>query len=253
MAGKNGAGKDMDRIRGWRARIGYTVAAVTTEVYPIDWYRVVPDGVSLMMITLPLGTRSKEDVEKCYAISIESAHTMAKAGADLVVLGGLPINISRGDGTIEGLMAELTREVGVPVSSSAAAQVAAFKALGSRKVVTVHPFLADQNPRHERTIRDFFGLEPVGVHAGGSNLVELGKLTPRSALDWGRAALQAHPDADTVYFGCPHWTVIDAIQPLEDEFGVRVMTSLQAIAWHSIRLAGVDDRIDGFGRLLRDH
>ena len=247
------AGADMDRIRGWRARIGYTVAAVTTEVYPIDWYRVVPDGVSLMMITLPLCTRSKEDVEKCYAISIESAHTMAKAGADLVVLGGLPINISRGDGTVESLMAELTREVGVPVSSSAAAQVAAFKALGSRKVATVHPFLPDQNPRHERTIRDFFGLEPVGVYAGGSNLVELGKLTPRAALDWGRAAIKAFPDADTVYFGCPHWTVIDAIQPLEDEFGVSVMTSLQAIAWHSLRLTGVDDRISGFGSLLSDH
>lgn len=244
---------DMNRIRGWRARIGYTVAAVTTEVYPIDWYRVVPDGVSLMMITLPLGTRSKEDVEKCYQISIESAHTMARAGADLVVLGGLPINISRGDGTIEGLMAELTRDVGVQVSSSAAAQVAAFKALGSRKVATVHPFLPDQNPRHERTIRDFFGLEPVGVHAGGSSLVELGKLTPAAALGWGRAALKAFPDADTVYFGCPHWTVIDAIQPLEDEFGVSVMTSLQAIAWHSLRLTGVDDRIGGFGRLLRDY
>lgn len=243
---------EMNRMHGHRARIGYTVAAVTTEVYPIDWYRIVPDGVSLMMITLPLGSRSKDDVEKCYQISIDSAKTMAQAGADLVVLGGLPINISKGDGTVEELMAGLTREVGVPVSSSAAAQVAAFKCLGSKKVVTVHPFLEDQNPRHERTIRDFFGLTPVGVFAGGSNLVELGKLTPQSALDWGRAALKAYPDADTVYFGCPHWTVIDAIAPLEDEFGVSAMTSLQAIAWHSMRLAGVDDRIQGFGRLLSE-
>jgi len=40
---------------GHRARIGYTVAAVTTEVFPIDWYKIVPEGVTLMMITLPLG------------------------------------------------------------------------------------------------------------------------------------------------------------------------------------------------------
>ena len=38
------------------------MAAVTTEVYPIDWYRIVPDGVSLMMITLPLGDRSKGEL-----------------------------------------------------------------------------------------------------------------------------------------------------------------------------------------------
>jgi len=95
------------QIHGHRARIGYTVAAVTTEIYPVDWYRVVPDGVSLMMITLPLGERSPEDVEKCYQISIESAHTMARAGADLVLLGGLPINISKGDDTVDTLMQKL--------------------------------------------------------------------------------------------------------------------------------------------------
>jgi maleate cis-trans isomerase len=243
----------LNRIHGHRARIGYTVAAVTTEVFPIDWYRVVPDGVSLMMITLPLGDRSAEDVAKCYDISLEAAHTMARAGADLVLLGGLPINISKGDDTVEGLMDKLAGEIGVKMSCSALAQVRAFAALGSKKVAVAHPFLADQNPRHERTIENFFGLECVGVHAGGSNLVELGKLTPESALQWGRAAKQAYPDADTLYFGCPHWTVIDAIQPLEDEFGVSVMTSLQAIAWDAMRQTGVNDSIAGFGRLLAEN
>jgi len=243
---------DWQRIHGARARIGYTVAAVTTEVYPIDWYRIVPDGVSLMMITLPLGNRSKDDVEKCYEISIESAYTMARAGADLVLLGGLPINISKGDDTVEGLMSKLEGEIGVKMSCSALAQVHAFTALGSKQVVTVHPFLEDQNPRHERTIRDFFGLEPVGVLAGGSSLVALGTLAPGCALEWGRAAMRAHPDADTLYFGCPHWTVIDAIQPLEDEFGISVITSLQAIAWEAMRQTGVDDKIRSYGRLLSE-
>ena len=64
--------------------------------------------------------------------------------------------------------------------------------------------------------------------------------------------MKAHPDADTIYFGCPHWTVIDAIGPLEKEFGVSVMTSLQAIAWDAMRQTGVEDRIDGFGRLLKE-
>ena len=102
---------DGEKILGHRARIGYTVAAVTTEIYPIDWYRIVADGVSLMMITLPLGERSQEDIEKCYQISIESAHTMAQAGADLVLLGGLPINISKGNDSVDALMQKLEREL----------------------------------------------------------------------------------------------------------------------------------------------
>ena len=205
-----------------------------------------------MMITLPLGERSPEDVEKCYQISIESAHTMARAGADLVLLGGLPINISKGDDTVDALMQNLESEIGVKMSCSALAQVNAFAALQSQKVCIVHPFLEDQSPRHSDHMSGFFGLEPTGVFAGGSSLVALGTLPPDRALEWGRAAMAANPEADTLYFGCPHWTVIDAIQPLEEEFGISVMTSLQAIAWESMRKTGIDDRIKCFGRLLSE-
>lgn len=34
--------------------------------------------------------------------------------------------------------------------------------------------------------------------------------------------------------------------------GVNIMTSQQAIFWKALRTAGIDDKIDGFGRLLRE-
>jgi maleate isomerase len=236
---------------GHRARIGYTVAAVTTEVFPIDWYKIVPNGVTLMMITLPLGERSPEEVKKCFDISIEAARTFASCGADLVVLGGLPINLSRGP-ALEDFLSKLADEIGVPVSSSTTAQQRAYQALGARKVGTVHPFMPDQNERHEQYLTEFFGLEPAGVYAGGSNLKELGKIPIDSALAWGRALKKEHPEIDTFNFACPHWRVIDAIEPLEQELKVSVMASLQAIAWDAMRRTGVNDRIDGYGRLLRE-
>jgi maleate cis-trans isomerase len=33
---------------------------------------------------------------------------------------------------------------------------------------------------------------------------------------------------------------------------VTVMAAAQACVWDALRLAGVDDRIDGYGRLLRE-
>jgi maleate isomerase len=242
----------MSGIYGHRARIGYTVAAVTTEVFPIDWYKIVPDGVTLMMITLPLGNRSAEDVQKCYDISIESAHTFARAGADLVVLGGLPINLSKGVDKLDDFLKSLEDKIGKPVSSSTTAQKKAYAALGSRKVGTVHPFMPDQNPRHEKYLKDYFGLEPAGVYAGGSSLIELGKLPIDCALDWARALKKEHPEIDTFNFACPHWRVIDAIDILEQELGVACMAPLQAIAWESMRMTGVMDKVPGYGRLLRE-
>jgi len=46
---------------------------------------------------------------------------------------------------------------------------------------------------------------------------------------------------------------VHAIEPLEQEFGVNVVTDLQAVLWEGLRLAGIDDRIDGYGKLLREH
>jgi hypothetical protein len=59
-----------------------------------------------------------------------------------------------------------------------------------------------------------------------------------------------HPDADSILFLSPHWPVIGAIEPLEHEFGVNVMTALQAIVWDALRRVGVNDRIEGYGRLF---
>ena len=51
----------------------------------------------------------------------------------------------------------------------------------------------------------------------------------------------------------PHWRVADAIEPLEQELKVNVMTSLQAIAWEAMRTAAIEDRVEGYGKLLREH
>ena len=236
---------------GYRARIGNAVAAVATEVYVIDFYKLVPSGVSLMLTTLPLGARSAVDVSTCLDMSREAAKSMAECGADLIMLGGVPARLE-GGATLEDMLKKFEDEIGVQVSSSTTAQKNAFKALGARKVGTVHPFTAEHNARHAGYLREISGLEPVAIHAGGRDFKTLGKMPIDFALDWGRALKQAHPEIDTLHFASPHWRVVDAIDVLEQELQVNVITSLQTIAWESLRRTGVGDRIEGYGRLLKE-
>ena len=51
---------------------------------------------------------------------------------------------------------------------------------------------------------------------------------------------------------CAHWATAHAIDAIERELGVNVMTSQQAILWNALRTAGINDRIEGYGRLLRE-
>jgi hypothetical protein len=105
-------------IYGHRARIGYTSPPAATEVFPYEFYKIVPDGVTLVVHTLPLVERNSEEVDRSYEASLRAAHVMARAGVDILCFGGLPINVSRGFANVDDLIAETEKEVGVPITTS---------------------------------------------------------------------------------------------------------------------------------------
>src|SRR5262252_5558609 len=109
-------------IYGNRARIGYTSPPLTTEVFPYEFYRIVPDGVTLVVTSLAIVVRSKDEVDRSYDISMRAAREMAAAGCDIVVLGGVPINLSKGYANAEQVIKDLEAELNVKVSTSASAQ-----------------------------------------------------------------------------------------------------------------------------------
>ena len=236
---------------GYRARIGYTSPPSATEVFPYEFYKIVPDGVTLVVHTLPLVERNSEEVDRSYEASLRAAHVMARAGVDILCFGGLPINVSRGFANVDDLIADTEQEVGIPITTSFSCQKEAFQVLGGRKAGIVHPYDESHDARHMDYMREF-GLEPAGCLRLYAKFIELGTVSDERALELGREVKRNYPDIDTIYFSCPHYAMITAIQPLEDEFGITVVQPLQSIIWHTLRRCGVNDRIEGYGRLLRD-
>lgn len=245
-------GHDTSRdIYGSRARIGYTSPPLTTEVFPYEFYKIVPEGVTLVVTSLAIVVRSKDEVDQSYDISMRAAREMAAAGCDIVVLGGVPINLSRGAANAEQMIGELAAELKVKVATSASAQAAAAKALGCRKVVVAQPYEAKDTDRIAGYAAHF-GCEVLGAASWGSPFNQIGRIPRHAAVEMGRALKRQHPAADTIMFPSPHWPTAGALDVLERELGVNCMSAHQAIVWHALRRCGVDDRIDGFGRLLRE-
>ena len=236
---------------GHRARIGYTSPPLTTEVFPYEFYKIVPERVTLVVTTLAIVERSKSEVDRSYDISMTAAREMAAAGVDIVVLGGVPINLSRGPKNAEAIVHELEAELGVKVATSASAQAAAAGALGCRKVVVAQPYEQTQTDRIAGYARHF-GCEVLGATGWGSAFNQIGRIPRHAALEMGRKLKAAHPEADSLLLPSPHWPTAGVIEQLERELGVNVMTAQQAIVWDALRRCGVNDRIEGFGRLLRE-
>ena len=238
-------------IYGERARIGYTSPPLTTEIFPYEFYQMAPAGVTLVVTTLAIVVRSKGEVDQSYDISMRAAREMAAAGVDIVVLGGVPINLSRGSANAQQMVADLEVELKVKVSTSASAQASAAKALGCKKVIVAHPYELSETERIA-SYALHFGCQVLGATGWGSAFNQIGRIPCHAALDMGRKLKRAHPEADSLLLPSPHWPTAGAIEQLERELGLNVMTAQQAIVWHALRRCGVNDRIDGFGRLFRE-
>jgi maleate isomerase len=58
-------------------------------------------------------------------------------------------------------------------------------------------------------------------------------------------------EVDGIFLSCTSLRLTDIVHEVEDELGKPVTSSNHAMIWHSLRLAKVNDPIDGFGQLYR--
>ena len=240
---------------GSRVTIGYCSPPLVTETFCYEFYKMAPKGVTLMITTLAVTNMKPPTIlaqlAESHARSLEAARSMARAGADVVVLGGKPVNLSRGAETIDAVRVDLSKEIGTKVITSAQAQKDALTALGARKVACVHPFDEDYDASMVRSVREL-GFETTGVARCGYTAETVGNAPGDMALSLARDLKVAHPETDTIHPACAHWAVAHMIDRIESELSVNVMTSQQAILWKALRTAGVDNRIEGYGRLFRE-
>ncbi len=235
---------------GYRARIGYTSPPFLTETFPYEFYRMVPQGVTLVLTTLAIKRLTAEETARSVEMTLEAAREMGGAGVDIVVFGGVPINLSMGRDGLAEAMRRTEAEIGVPVTSSLTAQVNALRAAGADKLVLLHPF-AEPGGFDAGYLADC-GFDLLESRGAGKTVAELATMPRNEIAGLAEALCRSRPDADTLYIPAPHWGVIDLIEPLERRFGITVIAAIQAIVWESLRRCGIDDRIDGYGRLLRE-
>ena len=57
-------------------------------------------------------------------------------------------------------------------------------------------------------------------------------------------------DLDAVFVSCTSVRLADAVASIEARTGLPVTSSNHALAWHCLRLAGIEDAIEGRGRLF---
>lgn len=234
---------------GYRARVGYTVPLSAVEIFPFEFYRMAPEGVTLMVATCRTSLDDRE--EQTYTVSEAAARDMAEAGVSVIVLGGASPGQSFGADRLGEFERNIEQKYGIPVTNASKAQIHALHEVGAKRIAVVTPFTAEGRAGWERLSKD--GFEVVGVGGAGFTYADFGRCPTDAPADVARRLAAEHPEADTLFFPAAHWPAASNIETLEQELGLNVVTSAQAIVWEALRRSKIADSISGYGRLLREH
>jgi maleate isomerase len=130
------------------------------------------------------------------------------------------------------------------------AAFAAFRAFGARRIALLTPYREDIN----RFMRDYITARGFEVPVMGSFNEEDDRKAARIDADSIRKAtieLGRSDRVDAVFVSCTSLRLVDAVGAIEDELCKPVTSSNHALAWHCLRLAGVEDCRSGRGQLFK--
>jgi maleate isomerase len=138
---------------------------------------------------------------------------------------------------------------GVACTTPVTGALAAFRALGARTIGLLTPYAQQIN---ESLVRYFNGR--------GINVAAVATFDRRDDLEAARISvasieaaverMSAAPGVDAIFVSCTSLRVAEAVAGLEHRTGVPVTSSNHAMAWHCLRVAGIDDVVPGAGRLF---
>jgi maleate isomerase len=125
----------------------------------------------------------------------------------------------------------------------------AIESLGVRRIGLLTPYARAIN----ESMRAYIEARGISVTRMASyenpNDFEVARIDAAS-IDRGVGALAAHDDVDAVFVSCTSLRVAEQVAALEAKYGKPVTSSNHAMAWHALRLAGIDDAMPRFGRLM---
>ena len=237
---------------GSRARLGVVVPSVNTVVEP--WFSAVsPAGVSIHAARMlmdnalsPEGIVRMDREEGQHAVvQLTSCrpHAIAYCCTASSIVQGLEYDLQ--------LQREITHRARVPCTTATQSILEALRVFGVTTIAAASPYPDDIDQAEHA----FFATAGVQVVSSACLGIRDGfaLASPTYAQIVALAERAYSSRAEALLITCLNlWSHV-AVERLEQAFAIPVITSTQATLWRLLRIAGIADRVTGYGRLLAEH
>jgi len=230
-----------------RAKIGYVLLA-TEQTIQDDVMRLRPPGVGIHFTRAAIADSiTNESLAAQADLLADCAATLLPDGSlDVACYACTSGSLVIGE---ERVFAELKR--GAPGAQATSLIIRALRQLDAKRIVVATPYLDEVNQR-EVDYLEQAGFEVISLC--GLNLEkdsDMVRVAPDFIAEFALA--QDREEADAIFVSCGALRTLEVIGEIESRAGKPAICSNQAMIWDCLRLAGIEDRFEGYGRLLADH
>jgi maleate isomerase len=230
-------------------RIGL-IALATDFNSEQDLRRMYPDGVEVftnrVLNANPVTLQNLRNMAG--DISRAAGGILPGFGLDAMIYGCTSGTVANGAREIEALVHQSCP--GIPVTNPVSAALAAFEHLGAKRISILTPYTEEVNLEMASYFTDH-GMQIINIAGFGyESDIDMTGIPPQEIAN---AAVEiCDDDADLLFISCTAIRASLVIEEIEQAIDKPVVTSNQALVWHSLRLVGYANGIKGYGTLLND-
>lgn len=234
----------------WRAKLGFVLLAME-QTMEDDIFRLAPEGVGVHIARAAMSDVVDVDTLQAMAEGIGPAarDLLPALCLDNVAYGCTSGSIVIGDKWIEN---DLRVATGAKRASTLGGGVLrALRAIGAKRVSVVTPYVEGINVLEvEYLEREGFIVDSM-VGMGIELDQDIHRVRPEFIKSF--AASHTHPESDALFISCGALRTLDVLSEIEAITGRPVITSNQSFMWDCLRGAGIQDKLQGYGRLFNEH
>jgi len=234
-------------MSGWKARIGYLSPSVFET--PSDWDLILPDGFTIVSSGLNVQSHTEAEFNIAIAALGAGLGIFKAEECDAILMGGITLGTQRGYAAEQEVVAKLSQQVGLPVSTAMGATVEALKHLQVKSTVIATAYKDTINQAVKKYYDDG-GVKVLAIKGlEVSKPVDQVKLPDYSSYKVARELFHQHPKVESLLLQ-GRWRTVAYVQELENDTGRPVVSSTAASLWWVMKTLGMKVPIQGYGQLL---
>ncbi|HEY7318029.1 MAG TPA: hypothetical protein VIE89_10685 [Candidatus Binatia bacterium] len=235
-------------MSGWKARIGYLSPSVFET--PSDWDLILPKGFTIVASGLNVQAHTPEEFNKAIDALEQGLGIFTAEECDAILLGGITLGTQRGYAAEQEVVAELSKKLGVPISTGMNASVEALRHLRAKTIVIATAYMEKIN----RAVQRYY--EDAGFHVAAiaglevKKPVDQVKLPDYASYKAAKSLFQQNLAVDAILIQ-GRWRSVACVEELERDSGRSVVSSTSACLWWVLQRLAMRIPIEGYGQLLR--